>query len=175
MRNDKGRGSIESSGGHCESQCKSSVTLVQRWQVKINIKGLIEERKSPRDRVIIPVALPRSVPYLALKVCSPGKPPQSQADQGGWSPYLEGQNGDWKGMISCLQYWKNQCCGLMYVCVCIYLYFLKFLTYSGIWDLKGLLVFLYMFFSTCEIEGYKRGKSWKLYSFWMFLVILLII
>lgn len=104
MRNDKGRGSIESSGGHCESQCKSSVTLVQRWQVKINIKGLIEEGKSPRDRVIIPLALPRSVPYLALKVCSPGKHPQSQADQGGWSPYLEGQNVDWEGMIACLQY-----------------------------------------------------------------------
>lgn len=27
------RGSAESFGGHCESQCKSSVTLVQRWQV----------------------------------------------------------------------------------------------------------------------------------------------
>ena len=43
------------------------------------------------------------------------------------------------------------------VCVYIYLYFLEFLTYSGVWDLKYLFAVLYIF-STCDMKEYKTGK-----------------
>ena len=44
------------------------------------------------------------------------------------------------------------------VCVYIYLYFLEFLTYSGVWDLKYLFAVLYIF-STCDVKEYKTGKG----------------
>lgn len=55
-------------------------------------------------------------------------------------------------------------------------YFLKFLTYSGIWDLKYLLSFLYIDFSPLvKWKDIKEEKVENYIVFWIFLVIFLII
>lgn len=156
------RSSVESSGGHCESQCKSSITSGQT-----NIKGISEEGKVSGDMVTIPSGLSGLSHIERWKSPLLGNP-SVPGRTGGWSPYVE-------GWVICIL-GRGACIFKVLIWpVCVY--FLEFLTYSRIWDLK----YLFTGFSVCIFPHFwnKKIKEEKvetvLSSFWVFLVILSII